>query len=86
MDNLIIEYVEYIPKELKPGILYISNKYKTAIHLCPCGCGLETVTPFGNTFGWNLKNENGNVSLQPSLLNKSCNTHYFITDNKIIRC
>jgi hypothetical protein len=34
-------YVEYIPEKLEHGVLYISKKYRTASHLCCCGCGLK---------------------------------------------
>ena len=31
--------VHYMPKDLKPGILYVSEEFNIAIHLCACGCG-----------------------------------------------
>lgn len=42
-------FVEYIPRELEVGVLYISKKFKTATHLCCCGCGTKIVTPLRNT-------------------------------------
>lgn len=46
------EFVEYMPDELREGILYISMKYGTAIHLCACGnCGQQTVTPLDRDGG-----------------------------------
>lgn len=83
--NIEIEYHEHIPKDLKNGVLYISNKFKTAIHLCACGCGGQTVTPFKR---WKLTYDNGKVTLMPSIGNWSGQSphhaHYYITNNKII--
>lgn len=33
------DFVEFIPSELAPGVLYISMDYATCSHLCACGCG-----------------------------------------------
>ena len=45
IDKLRPEFVEYIPTVLEEGILYISMKYATAVHLCACGCRQKVVTP-----------------------------------------
>ena len=63
-DNLIPKFYDEIPNILENGILYISEKYKTAIHLCACGCGEHTVTPLGdknklNVKEWSFINNNG---------------------------
>ena len=42
-------YVEFIPRELNEGVLYISKQFKTASHLCCCGCGTKIVTPLRPT-------------------------------------
>ena len=85
----------YIPENIEDGSLYISLPYGTAIHNCPCGCGLKTVTPFTtNNFDtkdkWSLNFENiGDdkyVTINPSILNRSCGTHYYIIKNKINYC
>lgn len=39
------EFVEFVPKELEDGVLYISIPYSTAVHKCACGCGTKTTTP-----------------------------------------
>lgn len=79
--------VEFIPEIIEPGVLYISFKYETMIHLCACGCGIKTVTPIGD---WNVStiDEHKHVTLRPSIGNFSgerpnYHAHYFITDNKI---
>lgn len=84
------KYFENIPKELEEGILYI-KKNDTAIHLCACGCGLETVTPLSPPENWTLIDNNGLVTLRPSIGNTKreapkYHAHYFITNNKIIWC
>jgi len=42
-----IEHVHSMPKELSPGILYVSEEFRTAAHLCACGCGSKVRTPLG---------------------------------------
>ena len=80
------EFIELMKGEPKPGILYISEKYGTAIHLCACGCGGKTVTPLGDQ-DWQLTKTDDKVTLRPSIGNWAGETpyhaHYFITDNKI---
>lgn len=81
------EWVDQIPevKLMKDGVLYISEKYGTAIHLCACGCGQQTVTPFHHSKGWNLTKLNNKVTLRPSISNWqfTCRSHYYITDNLV---
>lgn len=77
------KYVTLIPEELEDAVLYISEKYMTAIHLCLCGCKGLTVTPLTKG-GWTLiKESNGKVSLTPSIANNyfDCKSHYIITNN-----
>ncbi len=84
---------EFMPKreELKEGILYISLKYGTTAHLCPCGCGHKVNVPInldGKEGWWDYTEENGEVSLSPSIGNFQipCKSHYFITKNKVVWC
>lgn len=81
-----IEYVEQVPDNINEGILYISEKYNTAIHLCACGCGAETVTPL-SAGEWTLTKINDSVTLRPSIGNfkgqNHYHAHYYITDSKI---
>jgi hypothetical protein len=82
-------FVIHIPKPLEPGKLYISEEFEIAIHLCACGCGGQTVTPFGSD-GWTLTNQDGKISLRPSIGNWSgqnpYHAHYYVTDNMIQWC
>jgi hypothetical protein len=71
--------VEAVPDRLDEGVLYISLKYKTALHKCACGCGNEVVTPLGPT-DWTLFEQRGRISLWPSVgsWNLPCRSHYWI--------
>ena len=79
-------YSQYIPEQLEEGILYISEEFQIAIHLCACGCKRQTVTPLEND-GWALTKNNQKVTLRPSIGNfmgeNPYHSHYYITDNKI---
>lgn len=79
------EFVEFIPEDLKERTLYISKKYGTAVHKCCCGCGREVVTPL-SPVGWQLTFDGKAVSLYPSIGNwrLPCQSHYFITKNKVV--
>lgn len=82
-------FVNEIPNIVEEGVLYVSALYKIAIHLCACGCGVKTATPLGNG-EWTLTDNNGKVTLRPSIGNWSgenpYHAHYFITNNKIEEC
>jgi hypothetical protein len=82
--NVRHEYVEYIPEQLKPGVLYISKRFRTASHLCCCGCGLKVVTPL-NPAKWSLTDHGASVSLSPSVGNWGypCRSHYLIVRNQV---
>jgi len=82
---LAYEFVEYIPEELKERTLYISKTHGTAVHKCCCGCGREVATPL-SPIGWELTFDGKSVSLYPSIGSWSlpCQSHYFITKNKVI--
>ena len=79
------EFVEFIPETLESGVVYISRKYKTASHLCCCGCGNKVVTPL-KPGGWHLTTKRSAVTLDPSIGSWSlpCQSHYWIRANKIV--
>ena len=79
------QFVEFIPRQLDEGIIYISDRFKTASHLCPCGCRTKVVTPF-SPVEWQLHQKGETVSLYPSIgnWNDSCQSHYFIRGNRIL--
>ena len=78
-------FLEFIPEELQPGVLYVSAHYKTALHLCCCGCGQEVVTPL-NKAGWEVHCSYGKVTMWPSIGNWDypCQSHYFIKNNQVV--
>lgn len=78
------QYVEFIPKELDEGIIYISRRFNTASHLCCCGCGLRVVTPL-NAAKWRLIDHGSTISLSPSIgLGKlPCRSHYWIRQSRV---
>ena len=87
-EELVLMYVEEMPDTKETGILYISERYQIAIHLCACGCGIQSVTPISES-EWKLtKNEDDTVTLTPSIGNFNgqipYHAHYFITNNKVI--
>ena len=84
LSNITPEFVEFVPKMLAPGVLYISQKYKTASHLCACGCGEKVVTPLSPA-DWQLHVEGNTVSLHPSIGNwdYACQSHYWIRRNHV---
>jgi hypothetical protein len=79
------EFVEFIPKQLDEGVVYVSIEYTTAIHLCCCGCGNEVITPLSPT-DWSLGFDGATISLHPSIGNGSfpCRSHYWIRGDKVV--
>lgn len=85
IERVAPQFVDSIPHELQPGILYVSRKYRTASHLCCCGCRNRVVTPL-KPGGWRLTEETGTVSLDPSVgsWNLPCQSHYFIRRDRVV--
>ena len=79
MIRIKLQHVHYMPKELKPGILYVSEEFCTAAHLCACGCGSKVRTPLGPT-EWSLEETGNGPTLRPSVGNwqLACRSHYWI--------
>ena len=78
------EFTDVIPDRLQDGVVYISVRYATVLHLCCCGCRSEVVTPLSPD-GWSVTFDGQSVSLSPSIGNWSfrCQSHYWITRNKV---
>ncbi len=85
VERIRAEFVEFVPQKLESGVLYISRKYKTASHLCCCGCGNKVVTPL-KPGGWQLAVERDLITLDPSIGSWSlpCQSHYFIRGSRIV--
>jgi heterodisulfide reductase subunit B len=83
--TIIPEFVDVIPDNLDGHKLYISERYKTAIHRCCCGCGEEVVTPL-TPADWSVRRHKETVSMAPSIGNWSfaCKSHYWIRHNQVV--
>src|SRR5689334_20006073 len=82
--TLALEFVEYIPDELRDGTIYVSITFATVVHKCCCGCGNQVVTPLSPT-DWKLIFDGVSISLDPSIGNWSfdCKSHYWIRCNRV---
>ena len=85
LDEVTPDFVDEIPNVPEHGKLYLSCRYRAAVHLCACGCGAKISTPLHPT-GWRLSYDGETVSLSPSVGNWSekCQSHYVIRDSRII--
>ena len=79
-----LQRVHYMPKVLEPGVLYVSDEFQTAAHLCACGCGSKVRTPLGPT-EWSIIETPAGPSLNPSVGNwqQACRSHYWIDRGEI---
>src|SRR5438876_809077 len=68
-----------MPPALEPGVLYVSEEFEVAGHLCACGCGNKVMTPLGPA-EWSFEDVDGRPSLRPSIGNWQlpCRSHYWI--------
>ncbi|WP_437395449.1 DUF6527 family protein [Flagellimonas lutimaris] len=82
--TIVPNFVDRIPSKLEEGIIYISVSVNTAIHLCPCGCKTEIVTPIDPS-EWNFTYDGETISFSPSVgvWGAKCKSHYWIKRNKI---
>lgn len=80
------EYVQFMPNpdERRPGVIYISEIYRGAGWICPCGCKNWVYIMFGPQ-NWELiKEQDGKmISITPSIGDYACHAHYYIKNNKI---
>lgn len=79
-----LQRIHYMPKELNPGVLYVSEEFGAAAHLCACGCGSKIRTPLGPT-EWTVEEAPGGPTLTPSIGNWQlpCQSHYWIYEGEI---
>lgn len=84
LTSIRAEFVEYIPDKGELGVIYVSQRFRTAMHLCCCGCGMEVVTPL-NAAKWSMTQQGGRVSIWPSVGNWSfpCQSHYWIDAGRV---
>lgn len=83
--KLEMRRVHYMPDNLEPGILYVSEEFDIAIHLCACGCGSKVKTPLGVT-EWSVDKTKAGPTLRPSIGNwqQACQSHYWITGGNVV--
>ena len=83
--RIVLKAVNYMPRELEPGVLYVAEEFGTAAHLCACGCGAKIRTPLGPT-EWTLRQTSKGPSLYPSIGNwqQDCQSHYWIHQGRIL--
>lgn len=74
-----LERVDIMPVRLDPGVLYASDRFEVAAHLCPCGCGSKVVTPLGPA-EWTIDETPNGPTLNPSIgsWQLPCRSHYWI--------
>jgi hypothetical protein len=65
-------------------VLYFSAPFRTAAHLCACGCGSEVITPI-KPGEWTLVERHERPSLDPSVgnWNLPCKSHYWIIEGYV---
>lgn len=82
--KITVQHVHYMPKHLEPGVLYVSEEFGTAAHLCACGCGTKVNTPIKPT-EWFLEETPRGPTLYPSIGNwqQPCQSHYWIYQGEI---
>lgn len=82
LERLQPVFVRTVPTPLEHGKIYVSQEFKTSIHLCACGCGEEVVLPFDIVrfphSHWVLSEQG---TFRPSVGNDqyACRSHYYIT-------
>lgn len=78
-------FVVEMPCYYERNKIYISEEYRTAVHLCLCGCDEKVVMILDDGSKWwrLVKEKNGKVSFIGSVGNYSfpCQSHYIITNN-----
>lgn len=82
--SLTHEFVETFPRELVPGVLYLSIPFATTAHSCCCGCGSRVIAPL-SPVRWQMTFDGRTVSLSPSIGNWAlkCRSHYWIRNNTV---
>lgn len=83
-DTMTHEFVEYMPSQPVEGILYVSTRFKTVVHLCACGCGAKIATPVSPA-NWQVRWDGESISLKPSIgaWGLPCRSHYWIESNQV---
>lgn len=75
--------VERFPPTLEEGVLYVSEKFELAAHLCACGCGHKVLVMLGD--GHIVTGSHSAPSVTPSIgvWDAPCRSHYWILEGSI---
>lgn len=81
---LALVFVESFPASAEEGKIYVSIRFRTAMHLCCCGCRNQVITPIRPN-DWTIAYNGESISLTPSIGNWSlaCRSHYWINQGNI---
>lgn len=84
MTGFQLKRVRFMPRQLESGLLYVSEEFEVAGHLCACGCGNKVITPLGQT-DWSFEDEKEGPTLRPSIgsWQLPCKSHYWILAGKV---
>lgn len=84
LNRIELKRVEYVPRTLEPGFLYVAEEFDAAVHLCACGCMKKVSTPLGPT-EWTVEETSEGPSVRPSVGNWQlpCKSHYWIDRGRI---
>lgn len=84
LSQLHHRFVDEAPERLEAGILYVSVKYRTTLHLCCCGCDNQVTLPLRPS-AWSLTYDGSTITLSPSVGNWSfpCRSHYWIRQSRV---
>jgi hypothetical protein len=84
VERMVAVPVDLAPPILEAGKLYVSQKYRAAVHTCCCGCGAKVVTPLSSA-EWRVEEGARGVSVTPSIGNsRPCRSHYWIRDGRVV--
>ena len=80
-----LQRVQYMPAVLEPRVLYVSDEFDIAMHLCACGCGSKVKTPLGPT-EWSIEETPEGPTVRPSIgnLQQPCKSHYLIHRGEVV--
>lgn len=80
-----LQHVQYLPAVLEPRVLYVSEEFDIAMHLCACGCGSKVKTPLGPT-EWSIEETAEGPTVRPSIGNwqQPCKSHYVIHRGEVV--
>src|ERR1700733_15245761 len=83
-EAFVHEFTEYVPHDPDDGVIYVSIRFRTVVHKCPCGCGTKIATPLSPA-NWKLTYDGEAISLSPSVggWGLPFRSHYRIASNQV---